>query len=67
MDAKPTSGSTPEARDKDRCPTFVFDIEVAGFPWEEVDEITRGYLVSRERDPSRRDAVQERSSPASGR
>jgi len=61
MDAQPTSGSKSGARDKDRCPTFVFDIEVAGVPWEEVDEITRGYLVGRERDPSRRDAVQERT------
>ena len=25
-------------------PTIAFDIEVAGFHWEEVDEITRGYL-----------------------
>jgi hypothetical protein len=30
--------------------TIVFDIEVAGFPWEEVDEITRGYLLQRETD-----------------
>jgi hypothetical protein len=61
MDAQSTGGSKSEAHGKDRCPTFVFDIEVAGFPWEEVDEITRGYLVSRERDPSRRDAVKERT------
>lgn len=27
--------------------TIAFDIEVAGFPWEEVDEITRGYLTER--------------------
>jgi 3'-5' exonuclease len=40
---------------------IVFDIEVAGFPWEEVDEITRGYLLNRERDPARRDAVPERT------
>lgn len=40
---------------------IVFDIEVAGFPWEEVDEITRGYLLNRERDPKRRDAVPERT------
>ena len=25
--------------------TIAFDIEVAGFHWEEVDEITRGYLL----------------------
>jgi hypothetical protein len=42
-------------------PTFAFDIEVAGFPWEEVDEITRGYLLNREHDPTRRDAVPERT------
>ncbi|MFT4648841.1 MAG: hypothetical protein ACI9X4_002075 [Glaciecola sp.] len=40
--------------------TIVFDIEVAGFLWDEVDETTRGYLVERERDPKRRDAVPER-------
>jgi 3'-5' exonuclease len=40
---------------------IVFDIEVAGFPWEEVDEITRGYLLNRERDPERRNAVPERT------
>jgi DNA polymerase elongation subunit (family B) len=41
--------------------TIAFDIEVAGFPWEEVDEITRGYLLSREHDPVRREAVPERT------
>ncbi|MCP3917278.1 MAG: 3'-5' exonuclease [bacterium] len=41
--------------------TIAFDIEVAGFPWEEVDEITRGYLLEREKDPERRDAVHERT------
>lgn len=40
---------------------IVFDIEVAGFAWEEVDEITRGYLLNRERDPERRDSVQDRT------
>jgi hypothetical protein len=40
---------------------IVFDIEVAGFPWDEVDEITRGYLLNRERDPARRDSVPERT------
>lgn len=40
--------------------SIVFDIEVAGFVWDEVDEITRGYLLNRERDPKRRDAVPER-------
>jgi DNA polymerase elongation subunit (family B) len=41
--------------------TVVFDIEVAGFPWEEVDEITRGYLLQRERTPEGRDALPERT------
>ena len=40
---------------------IAFDIEVAGFAWEEVDEITRGYLVNRERDPEKRAAVPERT------
>ncbi|HPF13136.1 MAG: ribonuclease H-like domain-containing protein [Planctomycetes bacterium] len=40
--------------------TIVFDIEVAGFPWEEVDESTRGYLLERESDPTRRDGVRDR-------
>jgi len=42
-------------------PTIVFDIEVAGFPWEEVDEITRGYLLNRERDKERREALPDRT------
>ncbi len=41
--------------------TIAFDIEVAGFPWDDVDEITRGYLLERERDPARREAVPERT------
>ena len=41
--------------------SIVFDIEVAGFAWDEVDEITRGYLLNRERDPARRDSVSERT------
>jgi 3'-5' exonuclease len=41
--------------------TVVFDIEVAGFPWNEVDEVTRGYLLTREKDPERRDALPERT------
>ena len=41
--------------------TIAFDIEVAGFPWEEVDEITRGYLLSRARSPEDREAVSERT------
>jgi len=41
--------------------TLVVDIEVAGLPWEEIDEITRGYLLARESEPSKRDAVPERT------
>jgi hypothetical protein len=41
--------------------TIAFDIEVAGFPWEEVDETTRGYLLAREEEGERRDAVPERT------
>jgi hypothetical protein len=36
-----------------------FDIEVAGLEWEEVDELTRGYLLERERDEAKRAAVPE--------
>ena len=42
-------------------PTLAIDIEVAGFPWEEVDEITRGYLLAREQEGEKRDAVPERT------
>ena len=41
--------------------TIAFDIEVAGFPWEEVDEITRGYLLNRARDEEERESVPERT------
>ena len=41
--------------------TISFDIEVAGFPWDEVDEITRGYLLNRERDAAQRESVPERT------
>ncbi|MEZ6015778.1 MAG: ribonuclease H-like domain-containing protein [Planctomycetota bacterium] len=41
--------------------TLVYDIEVAGYPWEEVDEITRGYLLAREKDADRRAAVPDRT------
>jgi hypothetical protein len=46
--------------------TIVFDIEVAGQPWEEVDEITRGYLLARARTPEDRDAVPERTALVPG-
>jgi len=39
----------------------LFAIEVAGFPWEEIDEITRGYLLRRARTPEEREAVPERT------
>lgn len=42
-------------------PTIAFDIEVAGFPWEEVDEITRGYLMTRARDEKDREALPDRT------
>lgn len=45
---------------------IVFDIEVAGLPWEEVDEITRGYLLSRAKNPEDRDAVPERTALVPG-
>ncbi len=41
--------------------SLVFDIEVAGFAWEEIDEITRNYLLSREKDPKLAEAVPERT------
>ncbi len=42
-------------------PIIAFDIEVAGFSWEEVDEITRGYLLSRARDEEERETLPERT------
>ena len=41
--------------------TIAYDIEVAGFSWEEVDEITRAYLTNRARDEQEREAVPERT------
>jgi len=43
-----------------RQPLVAFDIEVAGLEWEEVDEATRHYLLSRERNEDRREAVPQR-------
>ena len=37
--------------------TITFDIEVAGFPWDDVDEITRGYLMGRAKDEREREAL----------
>ena len=41
--------------------TIAYDIEVAGFRWEEVDEVTRGYLLNRARDDEEREAIPERT------
>lgn len=46
--------------------TIAFDIEVAGFVWEEIDEATRGYLLGRERDDEKREAVPERTALVPG-
>lgn len=39
---------------------ITFDIEVAGFPWHEVDEISRGYLLNKARDEAAREELPER-------
>ncbi|MFT4540139.1 MAG: DNA polymerase elongation subunit (family B) [Planctomycetota bacterium] len=54
------SSSTSPSSDE-RQATLVFDIEVAGFPWEEVDEATRGYLLAREKRQDRREAIPDRT------
>lgn len=50
-------------------PTFAYDIEVAGYLWEEVDESTRGYLLNRAKSDKDREAVPERTAlyPGLGR
>jgi 3'-5' exonuclease len=40
---------------------IAFDIEVAGFPWEEVDEITRAYLLQRAKTEEDRASQPERT------
>jgi hypothetical protein len=40
---------------------IAFDIEVAGFHWDEVDEITRGYLLQRAKSEEERDSAPERT------
>jgi len=45
---------------------ITFDIEVAGYPWEEVDEATRGYLMQRARDETEREALPERTALMTG-
>ncbi len=51
------------------APTFAYDIEVAGYLWEEVDESTRGYLLNRAKSDKDREAVPERTAlyPGLGR
>ena len=46
--------------------TIAYDIEVAGFNWEEVDEITRGYLLNRARDEKDRESTPERTALFAG-
>lgn len=41
--------------------TIAFDIEVAGYLWDEVDEVTRGYLLNRARDEKDRESLPERT------
>jgi hypothetical protein len=57
------------AKGKKGGETIAFDIEVAGFDWEEIDEATRGYLLERERDPAERARVPDRTAlyPGCGR
>src|SRR5215510_15662420 len=40
---------------------IAFDIEVAGFHWDEVDEITRGYLLQRAKTDEDRNSAPERT------
>ncbi len=40
---------------------IAFDIEVAGFHWDEVDEITRGYLLQRAKSEEDRASVPDRT------
>lgn len=49
--------------------TYAYDIEVAGYLWDEVDESTRGYLLNRAKSDKDREAVPERTAlyPGLGR
>jgi hypothetical protein len=49
--------------------TIAFDIEVAGYLWEEVDASTQGYLLGRAKTEEAKDAVPERTAlyPGLGR
>src|SRR6185503_3929029 len=42
-------------------PEIAFDIEVAGFHWDEVDEITRGYLLQRAKTEEDRASAPDRT------
>jgi len=41
--------------------TIAFDIEVAGLPWEEIDDATREYLLSRAADAEAREGIPNRT------
>jgi DNA polymerase elongation subunit (family B) len=45
---------------------IAFDIEVAGPHWDEVDEVTRAYLLQRARSDEEREAVPERTALVPG-
>lgn len=50
----------PAASDNLRHPLVAVDIEVAGLEWEEVDEATRHYLLSRKLDEEDKEAIKHR-------
>ena len=41
--------------------TVAFDIEVAGIPWDEVDDVTREYLLGRASDAEAREGIPSRT------
>ena len=43
-----------------RPPVVAFDIEVAGLEWEEVDEATRHYLLSRHPEDDDQESIRHR-------
>ena len=50
----------PDAPAKLRRPLVAFDIEVAGLEWEEVDEVTRHYLLARHPDEEGSESIRHR-------
>ncbi len=52
--------SLPSVADALRQPVVAFDIEVAGAPWEEIDEATRHYLLSRQKTDEAREGIRDR-------